>query len=174
MEEEKKRKIGEVQVDNNYPGLERLVKLVDQKYPEATRQDVKRFLANDVITQQTKVQQQPRNKTDVEGGHITAFKPNELWNVDIYVMLRYKRVNDGYNYFLVCVDVFTRKAYGAKMKTKDSVASREAISSIITEQNKPRRILIDNDAGFLSSDGRVGETFSQWLEKRKIALQTNA
>jgi transposase InsO family protein len=174
-DETKKRNIEQVQIDNNYPGLERLVKLGLTKYPDdISRRDVKRFLANDAITQQTKVQQQPRKKADEPGGHITAFQPNELWNVDIFVMLRYKKVNDGFNYFRVAIDVFTRKAYGVAMKTKDSISSREAISTIITSANKPRSILIDNDAGFLSSDGGVGETFSTYLEKQGIALQTNA
>ena len=70
--------------------------------------------------------------------------------------------------------MFTRKAYGVAMKTKDSTSSREAISKIINASNKPRSILIDNDAGFLSSDGRVGETFSTYLDKQGSALQTNA
>jgi hypothetical protein len=174
MDDDTKEKIAQVQVNNNFPSLERLVKLVISKYPIITREEVKMFLANDVITQQTKGQYKPRKPKKGEGGHMTAFKPNELWNVDIFVMLRYKRVNDGYNYFLVCVDVFTRKAWGEPMKYKDSVSAREAISTIINKYNKPRSILIDNDAGFLSSDGRVGETFSQYLEKDGIALQTNA
>ena len=45
-----KQKIAQIQVDNNSPGLERLVKLVDQKYPEISRRDVKNFLRDDVIT----------------------------------------------------------------------------------------------------------------------------
>ena len=39
---------------------------------------------------------------------------------------------------------------------------------------KPRSMLIDNDAAFLSNDGSTGETFSTMLEKKGIALQTNA
>ena len=45
---------------------------------------------------------------------MTAYKPNELWNVDIFVMLAYKKSNDGFNYYLVAIDIFSRKAYGAK------------------------------------------------------------
>ena len=67
MAEEKRRRIEEVQVNNNFPGLERLVRLVDKQYPEITRQDVKRYLANDAITQQTKVQQQPGKKKQKGG-----------------------------------------------------------------------------------------------------------
>jgi len=172
MDDDTKQKIAEVQVGYNFPGFERLVKLVLKKYPTITRTEVKLFLTNDVITQQTKGQTKPRkNKAE---GHMTAFLPNELWVVDIFVMLAYKRVNDGFNYYLVCVDVFSRKAYGAKMKSKDSVSARQGMEEILTKENQPRSILIDNDAGFLSTDGRTGETFAKLLETRGIALQTNA
>ena len=60
------------------------------------------------------------------------------------------------------------------MKIKDSVAAREAKSGIRTVANKRGSLLIDNDAGFLSSDGREGKTFSQFLEQNEIAPQTNA
>ena len=63
-------------------------------------------------------------------------------------MLAYKKANDGLNYNLVAVDVFSRKAYGAKMKNKYSVSAREAMEQILTKENQPRSILIDNDAGF--------------------------
>ena len=79
---------------------------------------------------------------------MTAFKPNELWNVDIFVMLAYKKSNEGFNYYFVAVDVFSRKAYGAKMINKDSVSAREAMEQILTKEKQPRSMLIDNDAGF--------------------------
>ena len=83
--------------------------------------------------------------------------------------------NDGFLYYLVCIDVFTRKAYGEIMQNKDSISCKVAMTSILNQEGtKPRSILIDNDAGFLSSDGSTGETFSQMLEKKGIALQTNA
>ena len=34
MDDDMKQKMAQIQVDNNFPGLERLVKLVDQKYPK--------------------------------------------------------------------------------------------------------------------------------------------
>ena len=118
MDDDMKQKIAQIQVDNNFPGLERWVKLVDQKYPEISRRDVKNFLRDDVITQQTKGQYKPRKPNKNEGGHMTAYKPNELWNVDNFVMLAYKQSNDGFNYYLVAIDIFSTKAYGAKMKTR--------------------------------------------------------
>ena len=69
MDDDMKQKIAQIQVDNNFPGLERLVKLVDQKYPEISRRDVKNFLRDDVITQQTKGQYKPRKPNKRRGTH---------------------------------------------------------------------------------------------------------
>jgi len=101
--------------------------------------------------------------------------PNEVWNVDIFDMSQYKDANQGYRYLLACVDVFTRKAYVEPMTNKNSVAAREAFQSILSAAKaQPRSILIDNDAGFLSTDGSTGETFSKFLDGKQIAMQTNA
>ena len=52
MDEETRNKIKEVQKANNYPGLEKLLKLVERKYKFAiTRREVKQFLAKDLPTQ---------------------------------------------------------------------------------------------------------------------------
>ena len=99
---------------------------------------------------------------------MTAYKPNELWNVDFFVMLSYKKSNDGFNYYLMAIDIFSRKAYGAKMKNKDSVSAREAMQTIITKENQPRSMLIDNDAGFFSNDGNVGDCFRNYWRKRVL------
>ena len=39
MDDDMKQKIAQIQVDNNFPGLERLEKLVDDKYPEISRRE---------------------------------------------------------------------------------------------------------------------------------------
>ena len=58
MDEETRNKIKEVQKANNYPGLEKLLKLVERKYKFAiTRREVQEFLAKDLHTQLM-----PRNK----------------------------------------------------------------------------------------------------------------
>ena len=72
-----------LQRSNNYPGLERLIKLAKDKHPEITRQQVKTFLDSDVAKQLTKVQQ--KRPAD---GHIVAFVPNENWQMDVFDMSR--------------------------------------------------------------------------------------
>ena len=69
MDDETRKKIKEVQKENNYPGLERLLKLVERKYKYAiTRKEVKDFLAKDIPTQLYATQQKVSSK-----GHIVAY-----------------------------------------------------------------------------------------------------
>ena len=75
---------------------------------------------HDATNQITKVQ----HKSSA-GGHIVSFIPNEFWQMDIFDLSRYMISNDEYRYLLVCVDVFSRKAYvePLKLKTSESVAA---------------------------------------------------
>jgi len=105
MDDETKKKIKEVQQENNYPGLERLVRAVGRKYKDITRGDVKAFLSKDLPAQLYATQQKINSK-----GHIVAFIKDELWQMDISVMRSsIAEFNDGYKYIFACVDVFTRK-----------------------------------------------------------------
>jgi hypothetical protein len=153
-----------LQRTNNYPGLERMVKLAKQKHPEITRKEIKQFLDADVSKQLTKVQQ--KKPSD---GHIVAFVPNENWQMDIFDLSRYMYANQYYRYVLCCVDVFTRKAYAEPLKLKDSEACAAAFQKMIDKAGvKPRSILSDQDAAFFN------EPFQKIMNKHNIALNMNA
>ena len=59
LETENDKIIQLIQRSNNYPGPERLIKLVQQAQPNVTRSAVNRYLRNHVVTQQTKIQKKP-------------------------------------------------------------------------------------------------------------------
>ena len=103
-----KNRLEKLQVDNNYPGAARLIKLAADA--GMARAEVVRFLQKDVVTQQTK-----ETKKKKPTGHVVAMVPNELWNIDIFDMSKYAEVNKGYKYILACVDVFTRMAFAEPM-----------------------------------------------------------
>ena len=153
-----------LQRTNNFPGLERLVKLAKEKHPEITRKQVKAFLDADVSKQITKVQQAKPSE-----GHIVAFVPNENWQMDVFDLSRYMYANKHFRYVLCCVDVFTRVAYAKPMKTKDSEALTTTFQHIIDEAEvKPRSILSDHEAGFLI------DPVQKLINKNNIALNVNA
>ena len=139
---------------------------VSVKHPDITNSQVASFLKQDYATQLTQTQQKQEAK-----GHITATSPNELWQFDILDLSRYAQKNDGYRYLLACVDVFTRRAYVEPMKQKNAENCSNAFHKILDKAgatNKPKRLISDQDGSFL------GGMFSEYLDKEKIILNTNA
>ena len=157
--------IKQVQKENNYPGLEKLMKLAQISNPQIPRSKIKAFLGKDIGTQLTQTQQQKH--TD---GHIVATKPMEFWQFDIFDLSRYKNQNDDYRYLMACMDVFTRKAWVEPMKNKDSDNCAAAFEEIIKRNNNtaPRSMISDQDRAFIQG------AFQKMADKRRIALTMNA
>lgn len=149
---------------NNYPGLERLVKLAKEKHPEISRPQIKKYLEDDTSRQLTKVQHQKK-----ASGHVVAMVPNELWQMDIFDLSKYMKQNKDYRYILCCIDVFTRKAYAEPMLFKDSESVTKAFARILAfNKVQPRSIISDNDAAFQQL------IFQKLLEMKGIAINYNA
>ncbi len=167
MDEDTRSKIKEVQKANNYPGLEKLLKLVERKYKYAiTRREVKEFLAKDIPTQLYATQQKVNSK-----GHIVAFVKDELWQIDIFVMKPgLAKYNDDYKYIFACIDVFSRKAYGQAMKSKDTESCLDALEYIIHKKAKtrPRGMIADQDAAFQDKE------WQRVMTENEIAFTMNA
>jgi len=157
--------IKQVQRENNFPGLEKLIKLVQISNPEISRSKIKTFLSKDLGTQLTQVQQQKHTE-----GHIVATKPDELWQFDIFDLSRYKQQNKEFRYLMACMDVFTRKAWVEPMRNKDSDNCAEAFDDIIkrNDNKAPRSMISDQDRAFIQG------AFQKMVEKREIALNMNA
>ena len=151
-----------LQRGNNFPGFEKMVKLAKTKFPDISRQQIKYFLDHDTTNQITKVQ----HKSSA-GGHIVSFIPNEFWQMDIFDLSRYMISNDEYRYLLVCVDVFSRKAYVEPLKLKTSESVATAFTKM-TSKVKPRSILADHDTAFQN------EPFQKLISREHIALNLNA
>ena len=167
MDEETRTKIKEAQKENNYPGLEKLLKLVERKYKYAiTRREVKEFLTKDIPTQLYATQRKVNSK-----GHIVAFVKDELWQIDIFVMKAgLTKYNDGFRYIFVCIDVFSRKAYGQAMKSKDTESCLDALQYIIDKKAKarPRGMMADQDAAFQDKE------WQKVMSENEIAFTMNA
>ena len=157
--------IKQVQAENNYPGLEKLIKLVQISNPEISRSKIKAFLSKDIGTQLTQVQQQKHTE-----GHIVATKPMEFWQFDIFDLSRYKQQNKDFRYIMACVDVFTRQAWVEPMRNKDSENCAEAFEDIIKSNNNkaPRSMISDQDRAFIQG------AFQKMVDKYDIALNMNA
>ena len=150
--------------DNNYPGLTRLIKIVKLNVPTIPTEQVKQFYNKQTAKQ---ILHQPNKKPDTSG-HIVAFAAHENWQMDIFDLSRYQKANYGTRYMLVCMDVFSRKAFVEPLQTKDGAACASAFKVMLGKAKvKPRSILSDNESAFMTNQ------FQAVLDDEKIALSQN-
>ena len=155
--------INDIYIKNNYPALEKLYLIVKSKHPDVKRKTVQEFLESQQTYQLLK-----QTNASSANGHITAFEPNEIWQVDIYVMKKYETYNKNYGYMFAVIDVFTRRASVRKMKNKNAEDCATALQDIIfTWKVSPRVIMSDNDKAY------AGSEYQRVLNKYNIILDEN-
>lgn len=156
-------KIETIYEDNNFPGAEKLYKLVVKEHPDITRSDIVKFLKQQKEEQLLKIKKKPSQL-----GHITASKVNEIWQVDYFIMRKFQEFNKGYSYILAVVDVFSRKAYAIPLKIKDATTTINAFQDLMKQNDvSPIVMMTDQDGTFLSNE------FQKYLEKNEIILEMN-
>lgn len=127
----------------NFPAASKFYKILKDEGYNISLNQVKEFLANQSVDQIHKVVNKNRNKFK----YITANFPNEIFQIDLLDYTKYSRTNKGYKWILICVDVFTRKAYAVAMKDKTAKITEEAFKQIIKE-DKPKVIFHDMGSEF--------------------------
>ena len=151
----------------NFPGINKLHDLIHKANPKSTitRDECKTFLSVQTHNQLLKPQVvKKKNKL----GHITALFPFETIQMDIVFMPQFRKQNDNYKYFLVIVDVFTRKSFVRPLKDKSNAEVMKEFQSILKEIGTvPKIIMSDNDSTFLSTD------FQKLCDSLDIVLQPN-
>jgi len=142
------KKINEIYIDNFYPSLNELYKLLQEEGISITKAKVKEFLDRQneqQITKQTKIMKK-------DDGAIVASYPNQMWQLDIFILQKYVKHNNGYRDILCAIDVFTRKAYVISMKNKDLESVMSAIKLMFKLYGHPEKIMSDSDSTFTSHE----------------------
>jgi hypothetical protein len=134
--------------DYNYPSVDKLYKLLKDDGHEIKKKDIKEFIDKQKEAQILK----ETKKSKKQLGHITSLKPNYVWQLDIYYMMKYHKQNKEFKYILACMDVFTRKAYCLPMKNKDNDDVKLTLKILFEEAGVPLVITSDNDATLLSNE----------------------
>lgn len=92
---------------------------------------------------------------------------NELWQADLSDMRTYSQYNDGFNYILCVIDVFSKYAFARALKKKNSESIKQAFESIFTEANTtPTHLQSDKGTEFVSKDVR------QYFKSKNINYYT--
>ena len=148
--------------DANFPGFERFYKFVKTEKPEYKKVDVKKFYDSLRSVQLLKKKDNNMNKKQ---GAITSTYINELFQMNIGDMTaKFSKYNSNYRYILLCIDIFSRKAFGVIMKSKRIDECISAFKKIIFGNNKPVSLFSDNDSTFTSNQ------FTDMLKENNIIL----
>ena len=73
---------------------------------------------------------------------------NEIWCMDLAYSDKLAKDNNGLKYLLVRHDLFQRTVDAKLMKTKDSKETVRAFLSMITKNNRPKKIWVDKGTEF--------------------------
>ena len=130
----------------NYPSAYKFYKILKDEGLTYTMKQVNEFIKNQNVAQLHKVSNKNRNTFK----NITAHSPNEIFQIDLLDYTKYSRTNKGYKWILICVDIFTRKAFAIPMKDKTTKMTEQAFKKII-DDNKPKVIFHDMGSEFKGS-----------------------
>jgi len=124
-----------------YAGINRVHKEIKKTFPNTTRDEVREFLQG----QSTYTLYRP-NKKRFQRLKTVPSGLNTDWQADLAMFDTIYKNNDGYKYLLVCIDVLSRKIYGAPVKSKSPVHMKVAFDKIF-EKAKTRPLKIYSDRG---------------------------
>jgi hypothetical protein len=122
-----------------------------------TFSQVERFLEQqDTYTRHKTARRKfPRNKT-------VAVGIDSDWQADLADMQRLSKVNNGYTFLLVCVDVFSKVAWVEPLINKTAKEVAAAFEHILEQGRKPWRLYTDKGKEF------VGGPFQAMLKRHEI------
>ncbi len=128
----------------SFSGLEKIYRYVKENSDlEITRKDIREFL----------------QKQDTYTGHkqiVRNFPTQRVivssigyqWDLDLASLQNKSKYNDGYKYFLLAIDCFSKFVYTAKLKTKQPSEVMIAFESFLTPESTPRRARTDKGLEF--------------------------
>ena len=145
------------------PGVEKLYIAARRRGIEVTKQQVTEFAGTRRAIEPLRLPQKFEGKSAAEG-------PNARWQLDTATMPQ----KAGKRYFLVCIDVFTRKVYTQAMATKTAPETARSFRTILTRANaKPAILTTDAGTEYLGQFARLCNDEGITLRTKRVE-DTNA
>ena len=89
-------------------------------------------------------------------------EPNEIWSADLIDLKKLKKYNNGFQYIINIIDLYSRYAWSIPIKNKTGKSIVEAFDSITTK--KPKKLWVDNGSEFYN------KIFKKWLNDNNIEM----
>ena len=91
-------------------------------------------------------------------------KPNEIWSADLIDLKKLKKYNNGFQYIINIIDLYSRYAWSIPIKNKTGKSIVIAFESIIQQQQKPKKLWVVNGSEFYN------KIFKKWLNDNNIEM----
>ena len=149
MEKSKTDILSEIYYDISNPAsfssVEKLLRESRKVNPYITRNDVEAFLSS-----QTPYTVHRRARKRFKRNPILVDGPNEMAQADLIDLQKLNNENEGKNFLLTMIDVFSKKAYVQPIKSKSGIHVSDAMARIFKEYI-PSKLQTDEGKEFLNS-----------------------
>ena len=145
----------------SFSGLDKLYRIAKKEFPSITRNEIKQWAENNLSYSLHKP-----SRRNFKRNKIYAPEIDSLWEADLAFVKDVANVNDGVNYLLVVIDIFSKFLWVRPMKNKTARSLVEAFDSILSEKRKPEKLRTDKGTEF------INESFQQYLKKQGIQFYT--
>ena len=142
----------------SFSGLDKLYRIAKKEFPSITRNEITQW-AESYSLHKPSSRNFKRNK-------IYAPEIDSLWEADLPFVQDLAKENDGVNYLLVVIDVFSKFLWVRPMKNKNARSLVQAFDSILSEKRKPEKLRTDKGTEF------INQSFQQYLKKQEIQFYT--
>ena len=100
---------------------------------------------------------------DFKRPRVVAFSLNYQWDSDTANMVKYRDYNDGYSYFAVFIDIFSRYLYTFPLKTLSGSEMTKVFQRLLNEKGvKPKKVRTDQGSEYKNKE------FERLLEQENI------
>src|SRR5271156_5385581 len=90
-------------------------------------------------------------KTKFKRNRVTVYSINEQFQADLADLRAFSKENDGVNYLLTCIDIFSKYAFVIPLKDKRGKTVRDALEKIFAER-RPEKFQTDQGKEFENAD----------------------
>ena len=147
---------------HGYQSAERLYEKAHERNPEITKKEVSEFLREQEVYQLHKEVHRKKEYLKTFVGHLA-----EQIQIDLIDMRKYGRYNEGYNWIIAMIDIFSRYAFTIAVKSKSGKDVLNGFVKLMEEFKKrfgkyPKRVQADEGKEFWNTN------FSEYLKHKNI------
>ena len=118
----------------SFSGLDKLYRIAKKEFPSITHNEIKQWAENNLSYSLHKP-----SRSNFKRNNIYAPEIDSLWEADLAFVQDVAKENDGVNYLLFVIDVFSKFLWVRPNENKTARSLVQAFDSILSEKRKPEQ-----------------------------------